>query len=70
MPKPRSLSPDQELAAYAKFKAAKNARGIVSILARQYFVTRPGMLGILQRVERETKVKDSRESFTSMDAHE
>lgn len=63
MPKPRALTPAQELAAFAEFRAAKGARGIISLLASKYRLTWQGMKGLLARVERETKIKDSRESL-------
>lgn len=67
MPKPRSLTDEQENAALAKYRAANGKHGILSQLARENDVTPAGMQGILYRAELRD-LKDSRESLSSAGA--
>jgi hypothetical protein len=64
MPKPRALTPKQEQAAYAEYKRAA-VRGAIARLAHRYGLTWVGMKGVLERVERGTEIKDSRESLNA-----
>lgn len=63
MPKPRSLNPLEERAAFAKFQACMGARGAIAMLAREYRLTWVGMKGILDRQKARDGIKDSRESL-------
>ncbi|HEV7607067.1 MAG TPA: hypothetical protein VGO61_07010 [Steroidobacteraceae bacterium] len=62
MPKPRALTHEQERAAYAHYQRAPR-RGCIAALARTYGLTWVGMKGVLDRMERGTGIKDSRESL-------
>jgi hypothetical protein len=65
MPKPRALTPEQEFEVLARWQAASNRRGLIAELAREYRLTWPGMKGLVDRLVRETEIKDSRETLIS-----